>query len=344
MRKLILPLLALVLFCSHDMLLRLDDYFLPPNTFTTIQLLNGTFTESENTIDRDRMADVSLLGNGQRSAVPAGQWMEDGNITLLHFKTGEPGTWVAGVSTKPRDFAMDAEAFNGYLEHDGITNVLEDRQNDGSISEPAVERYSKHVKTIFQVGDLRTDDWNSPLGYPVEFIPLVNPYDLTVGDELPVRLLRKGEPLAGQLVYADSEVPGHGHRHDEEHSHDGDEPHHHDAAVKLVTDQEGRVSVPITNPGTWYIRTIDLLPSTEDSLTHESNWATLTFGVRGDSPVAAGEHAQDGENGHSHDGGAVHSHGEEAHAHEESTLPAYVWWGGSLLLITALFLYFNRKT
>ncbi|MEL7160626.1 MAG: DUF4198 domain-containing protein, partial [Bacteroidota bacterium] len=184
-------LLSVAILCSsHDMFLKLDTYILHANHAASIQLLNGTFEASENTIDRNRMLDVSLVGHGERTRVDSSQWAEVGETTVLNFRTGKAGTWVAGVSTRSRDFEMDAEAFNRYLKHDGVLDVLEDRKTNGKADQNAVERYSKHVKTIFQVGDTRTNDWSVDLGYPIEFIPLSNPYDLHAGDKLRVRLLR----------------------------------------------------------------------------------------------------------------------------------------------------------
>lgn len=48
------------------------------------------------------------------------------------------------------------------------------------------ERYSKHGRAVFQVGDARTEDYRRPLGYPVEIIPRQNPYDLRVGQTIEV--------------------------------------------------------------------------------------------------------------------------------------------------------------
>lgn len=77
----------------------------------------------------------------------------------------------------------------------------------------AAEKYSKHIKVIFKVDDKKTDDWQTPLGYPIEFIPLSNPYELNTGDNLKVKLIRNGKPLANQLVYADCEQTAHGLSH-----------------------------------------------------------------------------------------------------------------------------------
>ena len=133
------------------MFLKMDNYFLDPNTNAAIQLFNGTFEKSENVIDRNRMLDMSLVGNGQRIQVDSAQWTEKDSITFLNFKTGGPGTWVAGVSTAAKNIALDAKSFNDYLEHDGVVDMLEWRKENNALDHDAVEKYSKHVKTIFQV-------------------------------------------------------------------------------------------------------------------------------------------------------------------------------------------------
>jgi len=286
MKNKILLLLAFVLLTSHDMFLKLDSYFLQPNTPATIQLYNGTFERSENAISRDRMLDASLVGNGERIAVDSTQWSDMDNAAILSFTTGEAGTWVAGVSTAARNIEMTAEDFNGYLEHDGVLDMLEWRRENNALGSGAVEKYSKHVKAIFQVGEAKTEDWQTVLGYPIEFIPLENPYDLHPGHSLSVRLLWQGEPLVNQLVYLGfqpSPDPGQSHSHSDEadHSHDdaAGADHTHENTRSLTTDGDGIVRFPITAKGVWYLRTIYMTLSDAPGLTHESNWATLTFGV-----------------------------------------------------------------
>jgi hypothetical protein len=358
MKKLFPLLIAVVLFSSHDMFLKLDTYFLEPGTQATIQLFNGTFAKSENVITRNRMIDVSLVGNGNRTRVDTTQWSEQDNATLLSFKTGAPGTWVAGLSTRPNDIAMDAKAFNDYLAHDGITDMLDWRSANGALNKDAVEKYSKHVKTIFQVGDKKTTDWQAELGYPIEFIPLANPYDLKPGDKLPVKLLFAGKPLTNQIVTIDAASPPqdhghehaaadeHGHEHDAAngHSHEEGEEHTHAGGTQLRTDARGELTFPVDREGVWFLRTIHLVPSTEAGLTHESNWATLTFEVGHGHAHGAHDHAST--DAHDHGDGA-HSHAdgtEHDHAHDdEGGVPAYVFWIGSLAVLGGLFFFFNRK-
>ena len=363
MFKRILPLIAVFLFCSHDMFLKSDPYFFEPNTKVVLQLFNGTYEKSENSIDRSRMLDVSLLGNGQRIAVDSSQWRDIDNAAVLDITTGEAGTWVAGVSTASRVIELSAEDFNSYLEHDGVLDMLEWRRENGALQDDASERYSKHVKTIFQVGDVLSGDWKKPLGYPIEFIPEENPYELHPGHKLPVQLQFKGKPLANQLVLigldpANAEAGGDAHSHgpegDHEHTDGEDTGHTHEGIRSLRTDAEGRLEIDLTESGVWYLRTIHMVASEEPGRTHESNWATLTFAIgKGHTHDATGEsHTHDGEADHSHDGEAPHSHDGEAdhthdggdadHTHDEG-LPSYVFWIGSFLILVVLFLWFNRK-
>ena len=294
------------------MFLKLDTYFLKPNTSTSLQLFNGTFEESENVIDRNRMLDASILSNGVRTKVNESQWTEKDSITFLNFKTGDEGTYVAGISTKARSLEMSAESFNDYLEHEGIYDMLEWRKNNGALDSNAIEKYSKHVKTIFQVGATKTDDWQTALGYPIEFIPLENPYNLNTGDSLAVKLVLHGKPLANQLIYADYYADEKGH------SHETEETHSHAIGQKLRTNADGIAKAHLSADGIWYFQTIHLVNTQEEGLTHESNWATLTFEV-------------------------THAHGEDTHTHGHKISKKYIFLIGSVLLIGILFFWFNRK-
>ncbi len=273
-RKTLLTLAALLLVVgslyAHDMFLKLSSYFLSPHTETSIALYNGTFDKSENVITRDRMLDVSIVGPGETVIHPdTADWWEKDNVAWLDFKTGDAGTYVLGVSTASRIIDLSAEAFNDYLSHDGVLDVLAARKKNGTLDEDASERYSKHVKAIYQVGDKRSGAYQHRLGYPIEIVPLKNPYDLGVGDTFEGLVLRDGEPVVNQLVYA-SHAGFHGH------SEDGS----HVEAVKTRTDREGVARFELTTAGQWYVRLIHMVESDEKGVDYESNWATVTFEIR----------------------------------------------------------------
>ncbi|NQZ78949.1 MAG: DUF4198 domain-containing protein [Ekhidna sp.] len=332
MKRIIGSIIILVILSSHDMYLKLGKYNFEPNTDAVIELYNGTFEKSDNVITRDRMIDVSLLGNGQRSNPDSSSWFEKEKTTYLNFNTGPEGTWVAGVSTKPRTLGMSAESFNNYLKHDGVLDMLTSREQNGTLGDTAIEKYSKHVKIIFQVGSKRTDDYKEELGYPIEFILLENPNDMHAGHQLPVKLLFNQAPLPNQLVYVGNKNDNHSHD-GHKHSHDDENDHQHDELVQLRTDDQGLLEVPISSEGVWYLRTIHLVEVEDDTLTHESNWATITFAV------GEGHTHEHDDHGHSHEHGHSHSHD---HEHEDG-IPGYVYALLSFLIVVILFLWFSKN-
>lgn len=311
MKKICFALIAFVLFTSHVMYLKLDSYFLAPYTSATIKLFNGTFDKSENVIDRDRMLDVSLIGNGKRIEVVGAQWREKDSVTLLNFKTGEAGTWVAGISTAPRSIEMDAEAFNTYLEHEGILDMLDWRLKNDKLQGAAVEKYSKHVKTIFQVGDERSNDWQTTLGYPIEFIPLENPYDLNTGDSLKVKLLLHGKPLADQLVYADFKGRADGHTHESEKKENTEHGHSHESDItgeehEHTDSSDGSLTADHSHDD-----------ATEDEHSHVKETEHGHDHEEKNSKTAKHSHDKEAELEHSHDDESVQGHSHEAGADQK---------------------------
>lgn len=253
---------------AHEMFLKPQSFYLAPNTNTAVALYNGTFDKSENPITRSRMADVSVMSGGKVTHPGLGLWRDDKVTSYLGVALKGPGTYVVGVSTAPKMIELSADAFEEYLRHDGIEDVLKARQGAKGPRTAVRERYSKHVRTILQVGPTQTDDYRRPLGYPVEILLQTNPAALKVGDTLSFKTLRKGQPMTGQLVYASYEG-FHGH------SPDGG----HINAVRLRTDAAGMGSFKITRPGKWYVTLINMQKATGDA-DYESNWSTVTFEVR----------------------------------------------------------------
>ena len=198
-----LMLLPFGVASAHDMFLVVPDHDLAPRSEVSIALYNGTFDKSENTIDCDRMIDVSVVDPKGHATHPAeNQWRTEGNDTILDLRTGDPGTYVVGVSTKARMIELSGADFNDYLRHDGVLDTLEERKRLGILDRAATERYSKHVKTVLQVGDTTSKTHAHRLGYPVEIVPLENPTKIGRGNTLEVLVLENGQPVAGQLVYA----------------------------------------------------------------------------------------------------------------------------------------------
>lgn len=249
---------------GHDLFLKLDSYFLQPHSSATVRLLNGTFTSSDGLVARERFRDVSLLADGsRRSGAESFTWRDEDKTSLLELQTGAPGTYVVAVSTNPKEIDLKAAEFNDYLRHDGIPDTLAERKKNKELSKDVRERYSKHVRAVFQVGDKLTDDYKQALGYPVEIIPQQNPYALRVGQTIAVLCTRSAKPLVNQFVIAGWES-----RAGKLHS------------IGMRTDADGFARFKLRAAGKWYVKLINMTPLADPKLNYESQWATLTFEIK----------------------------------------------------------------
>ena len=259
----LLILIAGATSSAHDLFLKLDSYFLQPNSKTNVRLLNGTFRKSDGTVSRDRFRDINLLApNAKESIRELLSWRDEGKTTIMELQTRGPGTYVVGVSTKPREISLKAVEFNDYLRHDGLPDTLADRKKNGELDKDVRERYSKHVRAVFQVGDVLSEEYKQPFNYPVEIIPQQNPYSLKVGDELVVLCTKDSHPIANQFVMVgwqsrDGKVHG----------------------QQVRTDADGLARVKLVGAGKWYVKMINMTPLSELDLNYESKWASLTFEI-----------------------------------------------------------------
>jgi hypothetical protein len=250
---------------AHDLFLKLDTYFLEPQARARISVLNGTFTKSEGFVAPDRIADISVVSPGGRARLStATAWSRGPDSTsVLTLGLGDAGTYVVGVSTRPREIDLGAEDFNAYLAEDGLPDVLEARRRDNELGRGARERYSKHVKAVFQVGQVRSEGFSVALGYAAEIVPLENPYAIDRGKPLRVRCLVDGRPVRNQTVLWGGEKDSNAF-----------------AQRSTRTDVDGMATVTFDAAGRWYVKFIHMVRATEAGLNYESKWATLTLEVR----------------------------------------------------------------
>ena len=96
---------------AHEMFLKAQESMVPSNSDQVVRLINGTFEKSENSISRDRMADVRIVANGSIANPPNADWYDDDDSSYLKYRAGDTGTYVIGVSTRPNIITMSPEDF-----------------------------------------------------------------------------------------------------------------------------------------------------------------------------------------------------------------------------------------
>lgn len=256
-------LLATTLAAAHDMFMKPARFFVGENASVLVRVLNGTFSTSENSIARPRVADISVVSPAGRTTVDTSRWNAAGDTSTFEVRTAGAGTYVLGASTRPNQIRMSADTFDMYLAEDGIPDLLAARRKAGDHT-PATERYSKHIKALLQVGDARSEHYATALGYPAEIIPLANPYALRPGSSFRFRALVDGAPVANQYVLYGGRTPT-GARIEQR---------------NVRTDASGVAAIPLRGAGVWYVKFIHIARLRGDSADYESKWATLTFEVR----------------------------------------------------------------
>jgi Nickel uptake substrate-specific transmembrane region. len=250
---------------AHDFFFRTDTFFVSPGAVVHLRALNGTFSKSENSITRDRLNDLSVVGPAGHDHPDPSDWSITGDTSILTTKVGDAGTYVVGASLKPREITLKPADFNKYLSDDGIPDVLALRKKNGGLGKSATERYSKHIKALLQVGGKRDGAFATILGYPAELVPLDNPYSARVGEAVRLRAMVDGKPAANQLVVSGGRTSTGG-RFTEK---------------RVRTNSAGVASVRLNARGQWYVKFIHMVPYVgTDKVDYESKWATLTFEVR----------------------------------------------------------------
>jgi uncharacterized GH25 family protein len=271
---------------GHTLFIKADSFFVEPGRDVAIPVINGTFETAEARIQPGRMQDARIVGpDGKESAIDDGQWSFSGRVTKLAASFEQPGNHVIGIATRAAIARITPENFNFYLRYEGLDDEDKERQALEETDIAAAERYQKYAKAIIQVGTETTDNFDAVFGYPVEIVPLVNPYELTRGDTFRARILRDGEPLANELIYATHE--GH---------YDMSPEGIFDELVKVRSDENGEIEFALEEAGRWYVRFIDLertgdqehwysgmlvaVGAEEPRIPYRSDWATLTFEIR----------------------------------------------------------------
>lgn len=261
-------LLILFLAIGAGTLLAHDFWLTPPagplaaGAPLTVEIAVGMdFPRSESAPKPERLT-PRALGPGGREAPVALEQREAEGRTLATFTPDAPGAWTLTVQTLPSRLELDAMKFNDYLLHDGLPQVLAARMDAGEWDQPATEQYSRSVKTLLAVGAVADcAAWTKPVGQTLEIVPISDPLALRSGQALQVRVLFRGEPLAGARLGWD--LPGNGEL----------------LAGETWTEQDGTAWVPIARPGLMMLRLVHMTRPRAPEHEWESFWSSLTFWV-----------------------------------------------------------------
>ena len=158
----------------------------------------------------------------------------------------------------------DPAIFRTFVDEEGLDGTLERHAERGLPESGFREVYSRHVKSLVDLGPGGED---RALGLPIELVVEGDPYADPAPETLTLRALYRGEPMVGAMVnvFVRDDISA-------------------EAIERLRprTDAEGRVTIPLA-PGHRYLANVvrmlepDAARSEATGAVWESLWASTTF-------------------------------------------------------------------
>lgn len=182
----------------------------------------------------------------------------EGDDPAAEFTFAAPGLAIVVYQGAPEEVDFDTFAkFEASLRNEGLDHIVEAHRKAGKPEMKIKESYARCTKALVKVGPGQGGD--KAVGLPLEIVAERNPYLLTPGEGLPVRVLHVGRPLPGATVRvfnrADPQSP---------------------RSVK--TDAEGRAVAELPLPGEYLLNAVHMLEPAKGEKAHWSSlWASLTF-------------------------------------------------------------------
>ncbi len=256
-----LVLLSGISLSAHDFWIEPSSYQVAVGTQVTVRFLVGEeFRGKPLPLDPSRVIVFARFGATSETPVRGVAGSDTAGVVSLD----DPGLHLIAYRSTSVFLELDAEKFESYLRSEGLESIIEERGRRNERKAKGRELYSRCVKSLLRAGMSGEETgFDRVLHFPVELVPELNPYRLRAGDELPVRILRQGKPLAGVLVVA--------------------YPHAEPTrSVQRRSDEKGRVRLPLAQAGPWLVKAVHMerVEHSEEA-DWESWWASLTFELPG---------------------------------------------------------------
>jgi uncharacterized GH25 family protein len=255
---------------AHDSWLVADKNLVAINESVRLAFVTAeVFPISDHAPKPDRVTEW-VVAQGPNKRTVEGASVE-GNELAARLKLDRPGIHAVGIAMQPGFIELAAKEFGEYLEDEKATAALAAHRR-GPGDQPGREFYTKFAKTFVEVaGGGPPTDFTQPVGHKLEIIPLSNPCQWKVGDEVKVRVLLEGRPAPNLRVSS---------------GHEGLGPHTYVESV--ITGADGMARVKLSRPGLWFLRTHTIhtireqpayAPRDAPKADWESFWASITFRV-----------------------------------------------------------------
>lgn len=252
---------------AHDFWIQPERYRIAPDTPTSLTLQVGHGSDRQRSkIGLRRITRFAAVAADGRS-VDLRERLHPGEASDGDFELPVGGHLLVLETDARAQSHLPAIRFNDYLQAEGLTPALQDRQRKGRMQVDGSENYSRRSKAIVRVGasDATTPaQWRAllsrPLGLPLEIVLDQNPYAQPRPSRLPLRVLYEGRTLAGALVKLTR-------------LEDDAQPF-----ATRYTDADGRADFAMPAQGRWLLNVIWTKPLPASSETdYETVFSSLSF-------------------------------------------------------------------
>ena len=184
---------------------------------------------------------------------------DENKLPVTNLKVNFEGLGLLVMERKPVQIKFTNDKFLEYLKEDHIENI----KIDPSKTEQR-ETYTRFIKSLVQSNYEKNDNlFGKIIGEKFEIVLLQNPYLLKKGDNLTVKILFNGKPLANKIITARNRI--------------GNKP---SIVEQSRTNLEGICSFKLKREGDWLIHATHMIPCNDKKIADwESFWATYTFGL-----------------------------------------------------------------
>ena len=179
----------------------------------------------------------------------------------IRYPSKVEGTQVLSLQTNNVFLESDPAKFNDFLKGAGLDDALYLRQQKNMLTLPAKENFSVHTKLIVQIGEKLDEGYKKVEGYPIEIIPLKNPYALKIGDKVRFKILFQGKPVFGARVKV------------------WNRNNNRTTIQNIYTEKDGTIEAIISAPGPWMVSVVSMVPSKLAGADWQSYRGSLVFGI-----------------------------------------------------------------
>lgn len=237
------------------------DFFLMEGERLLVTFRSGSnFTGQPWEFNRNDVSEITLHQLSQSKSVTDS--LSAGQKESLKLTIAGAGSSLITLATKPSTRSVSGEEFDDYLKDNGLDEVLSQRKRENKLGSEAQESLKFFSKLLFQNGKTIDDTYAKSIGHPVEIIPLKNPLQLKVGDELRFKILINGKSVFGTRVKVWNRF------------------NNRTTIQNIYTEQDGTILVRISSPGPWMISFAAVESNKGGESLLKTNHGSYLFGVK----------------------------------------------------------------